>query len=720
MENRSKKTRKYAIISAVILIPLVYSFFYLYAFWDPYSKLQKLPVAVVNEDMGAAINGEERNIGSEIIDNLKTNDNLKWVFTDEQDAKQGLLNRKYYAEIYLPKDFSLKISSADKEKKTEGIIVYRVNEKRNFLASQVLNRAILEVKDNISRDITKEIVSAMVMEIRQMPEDLKTLNDGLNEMYDGSNTLYVKMGDLNKGQKAFSMGVDSLYKGVLEAKNGSASLENGSSKLADGATEFYNKLKDGSNQVGQLAAGSTNFLGGMNNLNSGLSQLTGGTKSLKEGSGKLNQGLTSYRSSMEQFDAGLKEYTSAVQSSAEANGKAAEYFSRYLKNHPEAMNDTNIQSMLSIIQSTSAGTEKLKASTDKLKTSSTMLLEGAKGLEAGSMGLNDGINKLNDSSAKLSAGSKQLSEGYPIIDGGIKKLAESMKTAKESAGVLASGTKELGSGVGSLRAGMDKIASGAGELKSNSDKIAEGEGKLYDGISKLNKGSKEANDKVSDAVKSADERLKVLDGFDKYASEPVTLSENRINPIPDYGTAFSPYFISLSMWVGALIMFIVIYLDSEERFKRFNATKLSRTVSYALLGIIQAAVLGMVLRLGLGLEVKNIPLFYGTCMIISLAFISIMQFLIVNLGEVGKFAAIVLLILQLTACGGTFPMELVPAFFNKISWAMPMTYSVNSLKEVISGLDYGFLSGNLAVLGGIIVVFFCMSALLSKISKKTE
>jgi putative membrane protein len=97
-----------------------------------------------------------------------------------------------------------------------------------------------------------------------------------------------------------------------------------------------------------------------------------------------------------------------------------------------------------------------------------------------------------------------------------------------------------------------------------------------------------------------------------------------------------------------------------------------------------------------------------------------MEFLIVNLGEVGKFTAIVLLILQLTACGGTFPMELVPGFFNKISPVMPMTYSVNSLKEVISGVDYGFLYSNLAVLAGITIAFFAISALVSRISEKMK
>lgn len=77
-------------ILGVIIIPLMYSFFYLDAFWDPYSRLDTLPVAVVNEDRGATIDGKSRNLGKEMWDELEKDGTLKFVLTDEADAVKGL------------------------------------------------------------------------------------------------------------------------------------------------------------------------------------------------------------------------------------------------------------------------------------------------------------------------------------------------------------------------------------------------------------------------------------------------------------------------------------------------------------------------------------------------------------------------------------------------------------------------------------------------------
>ena len=83
------------VIIGVIILPLLYSYFYLGAFWDPYSRLETLPVAVVNNDKGATINDVERNIGKEMCDKLKEDGTLKFVFTDENDAVAGTEGKEY-------------------------------------------------------------------------------------------------------------------------------------------------------------------------------------------------------------------------------------------------------------------------------------------------------------------------------------------------------------------------------------------------------------------------------------------------------------------------------------------------------------------------------------------------------------------------------------------------------------------------------------------------
>ncbi|MDP4182743.1 MAG: YhgE/Pip family protein, partial [Bacillota bacterium] len=189
-----------------------------------------------------------------------------------------------------------------------------------------------------------------------------------------------------------------------------------------------------------------------------------------------------------------------------------------------------------------------------------------------------------------------------------------------------------------------------------------------------------------------------------------------VDPVNDYGTAFAPYFISLSLWVGALIMFVMIYLNPQMRFKKKLIKNMHMDIKFLLypaLGVAQAVGLGLILTNALHLKLNNPAMFYVVITLISLCFISIEQFLIVHLGDIGKFVVIMLLILQLTSSGGTFPNELVPKFFNVINGAMPMTYSIYALKETISGSTGSFLNYNVMVLAVTMIIFLAASLFLT-------
>ena len=186
--------------------------------------------------------------------------------------------------------------------------------------------------------------------------------------------------------------------------------------------------------------------------------------------------------------------------------------------------------------------------------------------------------------------------------------------------------------------------------------------------------------------------------------------------MPNYGTAFAPYFLSLSLWVGALIIFFGIYLDADEKFQllsRRSDKRIIRSFSYLVIGLMQAVLLALVLQFGLGLQINHPLAFYLACCLVSMVFIAIVQFLIVFLKDIGKFLAIALLILQLTSCGGTFPMETVPKFFNLLYPFMPMTYSVGLFKDTISGTGAMGLDKNSLVLMGILVVIMLFTVLFT-------
>ncbi|EYE88720.1 hypothetical protein Q428_06435 [Fervidicella metallireducens AeB] len=192
-------------VVAIIIVPLLYSLLYLAAFWDPYSRLKDMPVAVVNLDSGAIKDGEKVNYGNDIIDKLKDNDKIGWRFVSQEEAEEGLNGSKYYAEFIIPEDFSKKVISAKDSKPEQPQILFSSNEKRNFLAAQINSKVQLELKDEISKTITKEYAEVVF-------DNLYDLKDGLNKAADGS-------GKLRDGLDAAKDGSKKLADGISQAKS---------------------------------------------------------------------------------------------------------------------------------------------------------------------------------------------------------------------------------------------------------------------------------------------------------------------------------------------------------------------------------------------------------------------------------------------------------------------------------------------------------------------
>jgi YhgE/Pip N-terminal domain/YhgE/Pip C-terminal domain len=648
------------VIIGVIIIPLMYSYFYLGAFWDPYSHLESLPVAIVNNDKGAVVNDEQRNLGQEMCDRLKENGSLKFIFTDEKRAKSGTLGEKYYAMIVIPEDFSADIASASTTDKKAATITYSPNQKRNFLASQILNRAVLEVEETTRSSINKEITQQLADKLKEVPDKMTDLQDGVNKLNDGTQ-------DLNDGAK----------------------------KLADGTSKFDSKFTEYQNGVTKLQDGTTQLQNGVSSLNTGVDKLLNGADKITASTkdlNKLTDGATKLASGAKTFNAGLIQYTNGVDTLISSVNSTASFLNTYTtKLNPNIMKDPIFASFMNKLSdpSVSASIKKLQAASTQLKAASQQISDGA---------------------ATLSSGTTNL----PKLKAALVTLDNGLKSAKE-------GTAKLNSGADTLATGMATLNDATGKLGDASGKLSDGASKLYDGTGKLQDGVTKLKDGVDDSITDANDQVKSLDGMAAFAEKPVTIKETDFNKVPNYGTAFAPYFICLSLWVGALLIFFGIYLDADDKFKilsRSSENKVARSFIYLLIGFGQAVVLAIVLKFGLGLKIVDNALFLASCALISMVYISIVQFLLVHLKDLGKFFAIALLILQLTSCGGTFPMELVPKLFNVLYPYMPMTYSVALLKQAISGVNNGDVVFNMSVLAIMLVVFMAATILLSAIKIK--
>lgn len=751
----AKRAVKFAaVVFGCVVIPLMYSFFYLSAFWDPYSRLEKVPVAVVNNDSGAFINGSSRNIGEDICDELKKEKDLKFIFTDEKTATDGTKGKKYYAMISIPENFSKDIASVNSRNKKTATINYMMNEKRNYLASQILNTAINQIEKSVTSDLDKEITGTLTGKLKSLPGELETLGNGMGKMYDGAIKLQNGSKALFGGMTALGTGASKLDDGALKLISGTNQVNNGASKLAGGGKKLYSgtkSLAEGAKRADfgakKLKNGSDSLTDGLGNIKKGVGTLSGKMQEMKSGIDSLDKALNMIDNENPGFVQGLKSYTDGVNKTYEGSKKIAEKTEATTKN----INVSELSSLIKALGQYDAnmpneykaalldgivngmggkqGIADMKKKIDSLDTGLAELNGGLKDLNSGLKTLNEKSPKINGAAQAIGKGVNVLNSNVPKFSVGVKQLSDGIDSAKDGSEALGTGLSDLSNGTGSLNAGATDLSratqklslgamdlshgtsgllNGSKSLKTGTENLLGGVGKLQqggvslnDGVSAMATGLSQGKEQVKDKVNDSKSEVKKLDGLDEYAAKPMDTKKKEYQPVANYGTAFAPYFMSLSLWVGGLIIFFAIYFDVDRRFKwlcRDSDRPLSRSFVYLLLGLAQAIILAVIVKYALGLQVNHMGAYFSSCLLVSVVFISIIQFCIVHLGDIGKFVAMLLLILQLTSCGGTFPMETVPKMFNVLYPYMPMTYSVGLFKETISGNLGGDLAKNITVL----------------------
>lgn len=911
--STKKKTSwimKSAIIIGVLVIPLLYSYFYLGAFWDPYARLDDVPVAVVNLDDGAVINGEERNIGQEICDNLEQDGTLKFVFTDEADAEQGVLENDYYASITIPQNFSSNASTASKDtEKLHSSIVYAANQKKNYLAAQILENAMPTIKQTVNSSIDKEIITTLCDKLESVPDSMSELQDGFEELSDGSGRLSEGAGKLANGTDSLANGSSALVKGSGQLSNGAVSLTDGMKLLNDGTSELCSSVPQLSDGVQKLTVGASALKNGTGTLNSKVPELSDGAVLLNNGALQLSAGLDTINSNSpaltsgaQQLNAdasalknGIQTYTDGVSSAnsgavALASGigtyttgvenasmgagnlynginrasdglnqivtqvqassqqleqtasdssldslssgasQVYEGIDAFGTNYSNALNALKsyqttgntqylnaavkgfeqLESSLPVLRdgalqvsdgvsdltdgmktvknntsqllagvktlqsgfgnntdnttllggaytlsqgldtlksnndSLNSGAEVLKTGLNTLNSNSNAINQGASELSSGAKSLSTGVNSYTDGVESAADGAAQLKDGTSSLTSKIPALTQGINALDEGAGELSTGLLQLNSKVPALSNGVSALADGSNQLLAGADKLSDGakdlsggavqldDGittlktgaySLNDGVLQLDNGINTAKNGVDESVKDTNEQLKALDGLADYAEEPVSTETKYIQPVENYGSAFAPYFMCLSLWVGGLMIYFGIYLDYNRKIKSLTKDSnriILRTLSFGLISMAQGVLLAIVIKDILHIVVNNPFMLFMSCILVSLTFMTIIQFCIVNLGDAGKFVSLLLLILQLTSCAGTFPIETQTGFFRAINKILPMTYSTQLFKEAISGTSGSNAGKSALILALFFAVFLAMTLIFSHSSLKKD
>ncbi|HGH1672229.1 TPA: YhgE/Pip family protein [Bacillus cereus] len=593
----------------------------------------------------------------------------------------------------------------------------------------------------------------------EMQKGIGELHDGSEKVTGGLNKLVSKSGELKTGTTDLSNGMGKLVEGQSQLEKGSREIQKGLQDLnskvkssAAGLEEIQSKGPSILNTVNEKIDGAG---ANVNQLNELTQSTAGDAKNAAQEVANLQKQIESlpkeYQEQLQPFITSAVKSTATVQQKAAGVAGGTNKLNEEVKQLKSEINQKTGDGQSKLpnaaeLQSLTAGIEQLssaqkgfvekfqgfgaklntaKEGANKFKNESGQLIDainqladgsgqvttGLDTLSAGANQMAGGVNQLADGSSQVTGGLGQLSAGANQMAGGVNQLADGsnqvtggLGTLSVGANQMAGGVNQLADGSGQVTTGLDTLSNGSTQLIDGVNKLADGSGKVTDGLVKVNDGSGELAEKLGEGAEKTGEVKGTDKTYDMFAS-PVKVKTEKIAEVPNYGTGFTPYFLSLGLFVGALLLSIVYPLrDTVGVPKSGFSWFISKFGVLLSVGIIQAIVADVILLFGLGVEVQSIPYFILFSIITSLAFIALIQCLVTAFGDAGRFIAIITLIMQLTTSAGTFPLELIPKFLQPFNAWLPMTYSVSGLKAVVSSGDFNFMWQNIGMLMIFIVV----------------
>ena len=523
---------------AIIAIPTIYTTLFLGSMWDPYGKVDHLPVAIVNEDKPVTYNDETLEVGNEMVDSLKDNESLDFHFVSSKEAKDGLKNGTYYMVITIPEDFSANASTVLDEHPRKMVLDYETNPGTNYIASKLSETALNKIRTSVADTVTKTYTETVFDQIVTVGEGMTEASDGAGQLADGAiqladgnNTITTNLNVLANSSLTFKNGADTLHVGLKQYTDGVAQLNDGSKELKDGLSTLNSGASALASGVSQLSSGSSSLAAGLNQYTSGVStaqagadtldkssiSLTAGVTALKTGvdtlvskNNALNQGVAAISnglgniiSEINQMSASIPETTTEVSaqpidtSSASANVSAVSDALGTASSNNQALISAIENSSLSeeeksslkalanntqtSIETASSNVSATKDSISELPTSTSSSTTTTQSGSASSDALSTLKGKLTFMKNQIDDEQTGLASGIKNYTDGVKKI----QTGLDGDGTLAN--PGLVNGIKAYTNGVSTLNTGLTTLNNNSSSLTSGVGQLNSGLTSLNK-----------------------------------------------------------------------------------------------------------------------------------------------------------------------------------------------------------------------------------------
>ncbi|KOU60774.1 YhgE/Pip domain-containing protein [Streptomyces virginiae] len=633
-----------AALVALLLLPLLYGALYLWSFWDPYSRLDKVPVALVNSDRGATVDGKHLDAGGEITKKLRDSKTFDWREVSPEKAAKGLEDGTYYLTLTMPADFSEKIASSSGEDPTTGALQVRTNDANNYVVGSISRTVFSEVRSAASANASRGFLDKIFVSFSDLHDKTAEAADGADKLKDGA-------GKAQEGAKELADGLDTAGEKSGELANGLKKLNSGAAKLETGTRDVANGTQLVADKVNGAADKARPFVKDPKSLAATAELVADSAKVVKN-----------------HLDKFAEKAPAAAAAAKRASTGADAYYTKHCV--------------------TPGGEPHLASCPDLKKVRDDMAEAAELSGDVSALAKNAGgdVSKLRTQLTDLENKARDLADKAPHLAADLDAAVAKVNALNTGAHKVATGMAELHTGLGTATTGSGALSDGVGKLGDGAHRLDGGMYKLVDGTGELAGGLHEGVGKIPDYdQQQRDARTEVM-------ADPVKLANQSLHKAPNYGTGFAPYFIPLSLWVGAMVAYMLI-TPMNKRALSAGASPwrvaLAGWLPVMGIGAAQVTLLMSVLHWApdLGLKMANPALTIGFLMLVTGCFAAIIQWLNAKFGAAGRILVLAVLMLQLTSAGGTYPVQTSPDFFNAVHPYLPMSYVVESLRRLITGGD---------------------------------
>jgi putative membrane protein len=678
----------------LLLVPTLYGALYLWSNWDPYGKLDQVPVAVVNLDEPVDVNGKTVDAGNRMVAELQADPIFDWQFVSEDEAAQGLADGSYYLTVIIPEDFSANLVSGQGEDPQRAVVTLHRDDANGYVIGLLTASVQNQLEAAIDRAAIGAYFETVFANLNTIKTDVTNASAAATQLATGADTVAKGANDLSTGITTAKDGSAQLVTGLADSKAASSALVTGSAdakaasaSLVTGLTTLDTNAQNLSPTAQEVADGNSQLA---SDLGPALSALGPAIVTSQSAADAVSTTTSDVSFAQQTASADLTTSSEAVRALAEAYSRTPDFDQTLIDG---AINGTNAAITSTNNVSVAVGSASTAANNNSTAASN---LSNTGDLSTASTNL-----------TTLATGSAQVATGVDQLASGISTASSSASTVDSTLTDLNTGATAVDTGIGTLQLSAQQLDDGLGTLQTGSTT-------LVDGVTQLDTGANQLATQLTEAAA----RIPTLAPDQQANAQQVLASPADVqvaidNPAVVYGRGLAPFFFAIAIWVLGISIFLVLRpINGRALAGRASTARVTLAGWYPVLGI---AALGSLLLLGvvwlgLGLDPVNIGGSIGVVLLAAACFTAIAHLLRTWLGVVGSAITLVLLMVQLTSAGGLYPVETLPAPFRAVHNFIPMTYVVDALRISFTGGPIDHLWRDVGVLAGftVVAVGLCM------------